>query len=235
MNLSVTINGKSSESVRGLLIQSLPPITLPKMRTTIDSIDGRDGDIVTKLGYSAYDKEISIGLYGKYDVNDVITFFNQSGKITFSNEPDKYYNFQMLEQIDFQKLIRFKTATVKFHVQPYKYSTLEGAKVVNNPENSIITVLNKGNFASKPKIGIIGTGTINLSLNGFKILVISLGDTSTSITIDSDEMEAYNSSGLMNRYVSGSYDDLELKPGLNTFSLDGTITQFKIENYSRWL
>ena len=75
------INGVSSKNIDGLLIQSLPPITKPKIRTSIEEIDGRDGDIVTTLGYAAYDKPVSIGLKGDYNVDDVIKYFNGSGKV----------------------------------------------------------------------------------------------------------------------------------------------------------
>lgn len=119
------LNGVKSTTINGLLIQSLPPISKPLMRTSIEEIDGRDGDIVTNLGYSAYDKQMSIGLYGDYDVDEVIQFFSTEGTVTFSNEPDKYYNYQIINQIDFERLIRFKTATVTFHVQPFKYSAVD--------------------------------------------------------------------------------------------------------------
>ena len=89
----VIINEINSNTIQGLAINILPPITKPMMRSQIEEIDGRDGDIITTLGYSAYDKTITIGLFGSYDVNEVIAFFNQSGTIVFSNEEDKYYNF----------------------------------------------------------------------------------------------------------------------------------------------
>lgn len=148
----IIINGKKSTDINGLLIQQLPPITKPLLRTEIEEIDGRDGDIVTPLGYSAYNKTISIGLYGDYDINEVISYFAQSGTVTFSNEPDKYYKFQILEQIDFEKLIRFKTATVTLHCQPFKKSlvdtpleftfstiTQKGLKIKCNVEGSQVT------------------------------------------------------------------------------------------------
>ena len=99
----IELNGQSSNEIIGLLIQQLPPISKPKMRTQVDEIDGRAGDIVTQLGFSAYDKTVEIGLYSNFDIDDVITYFNGSGKVVFSNEPDKYYNYQILDQIDYER------------------------------------------------------------------------------------------------------------------------------------
>ena len=121
----VIINGVNSLTINGLAISKLPPISKPLMRNMKEEIDGRDGDIITELGYSAYDKEMEIGLYGNYDINEIISFFNGEGTITFSNESDKYYYFKILEQINYEKLLKFKTATITFHCQPFKYQNNE--------------------------------------------------------------------------------------------------------------
>lgn len=128
----IELNGEKSTNVKGLLIQSLPPISKPKMRTSIETIDGRDGDIVTKLGYAAYDKQLSIGLHGDFDIDDAISFFDSEGEVVFGNEPDKYYRYQIIDQIDFARLIRFRTAKVKLHVQPFKHDAVDRTfEVVN--------------------------------------------------------------------------------------------------------
>lgn len=230
----IVINGKSSETIKGLLIQSLPPITKPKMRTDSIEIDGRDGDIVTELGYSAYDKTIKIGLFDKFRIDDIIAYFTSKGSIIFSNEPDKYYNFSMLDQIDFNKLIRFKTADVNFHIQPYKYSVTQGEKVIT-PDSNSFTINNSGNTVALPTVNIVGSGVINIYLNGLQIFTVNMPVNQTNITIDAEAMEAYNNNGLQNRAVSGNYDNFKLITGINTISWTGNVTSVSISKYSRWI
>jgi predicted phage tail component-like protein len=133
----VILNGIKSTLIKGLLIQSLPPITKPSIRTKAETIDGRDGDLVTKLGYAAYDKPMSIGLFGDFSIDEVIEYFNTEGTVIFSNEPDKFYKYQILQQIDFEKLIRFKKATVVFHVQPFKLSAVDDDFTVTKNQMTI--------------------------------------------------------------------------------------------------
>lgn len=231
----IILNGISSTTIPGLLIQTLPPISKPKQRVEIEEIDGRDGDIVTTLGYGAYDKQFEIGLYGNYDVDEIISYFNSSGTVTFSNEEDKYYNYQILEQIDFDKLIRYRTATVKMHMQPFKYSAEDNQKVfsVDSTTTSII-IRNSGNIYSRPVLTITGSGSIDLYLNGNQLFVINMGSY-TSITIDTNNMNAYNGSTLLNRNVTGSYDNFKLNVGKNIISWNGSISKIEIDNYSRWI
>lgn len=231
---SITLNGTSSTTITGLIIQSLPPISKPMIRTQVEEIDGRDGDIVTKLGYAAYDKEISIGLHGSFNIDEVIAFFDSDGIVTFSNEPDKYYKYRITAQADFDRLLRFRQATVTFHVQPFKYSTTEQPVVETITTQESVTVTNSGNTLSKPIITIEGSGVINLSLNGNQQLIISL-DTDDSITIDVSRLEAYTDDVLRNRIVVGDYDNMSLDPGVNIISWAGTVTGIRIENYSRWI
>ena len=226
-------NGLDSRYINGLLIQELPAISKPLMRTSIEQIDGRDGDVITRLGYSAYDKKMKIGLFGDYDIDEIISFFNTSGTVTFSNEPERYYRYDILDAVDYERLMRFRTAEITYHVQPFKYSAIERIKVFDNPTGAV-TVRNNGNYVSKPIIHINGTGTINLYLNGVQLFRIDLS-TSNSITIDTERLEAYNSDVLMNRYVVGNYDKFVLKIGPNSVSWDGQITYIAFENLSRWI
>ena len=233
----IVLNDVSSLTIQGLIISSLPPITKPKIRTTIEEIDGRDGDIVTQLGYGAYNKTIEIGLSYNYNIDDIIQYFNSSGKVVFSNEPEKYYNYAIYDQINFEKLIRFKTASVNFHVQPFKYSDVDKEKTFNftTVDPKSLQIRNEGNIYSKPKITVTGSGTVNLFLNGNQIFVLNLSSTRT-IILDIADMNAYGTDGtLKNRMVTGDYDDFVLQSGENTISFTGSLSQILIDNYSRWI
>ena len=75
---------------------------------------------------------------------------------------------------------------------------------------------------------------INLSLNDIQLFTITMGEY-TYITIDTNNMNAYNGNTLLNRNIIGSYDNFKLNVGKNTISWTGTITQIEIDNYSRWI
>lgn len=233
----IILNGVKSTAYCGLLIQNLPNITMPQIRTKVETIDGRDGDIITRLGYAAYDKVVTIGLLKDVDVNKIIAYFtnNNSGTVTFSNEPDLYYNYQINEAINFERLIRFKQAAVTFHVQPFKYMSSEGYLEYSVKSNSEIPILNSGNVYSKPTLTVTGSGNCYVYLNNSQIFKLELG-TNEQIIIDTAAMEAYNSNRILkNRIVTGNYDNFYLPIGASTIKLTGSVTKFSISKYSRWI
>ena len=182
MKYYVIINGVSSETIQGLAIESLPAISKPLQRSKQETIDGRDGDIITKLGYSAYDKTLKIGLWGNYDIDEVIKYFDSEGTITFSNEPDMYYNFNILNRIDFiNQLEAFRKATITIHCQPFKYKEEETQTLELEEHQATGTDFNldgtyatslgidlKGNtdqvqLTGKNKIGLVGDSANNVN------------------------------------------------------------------------
>ena len=64
--------------------------------------------------------------------------------------------------------------------------------------------------------------TINLASYGY-------------ITLDGAKMNANKGDALMNRSVSGNFNDLKLKSGRNTISWTGDLTRIEVENVSRWI
>ena len=223
---------KNSNDISGLIISELSPISKPKMRTNVTEIDGLDGDIVDYLGYKSYNKSVLIGLTKNYDIDEIIAYFNESGKLVLSNEPDKYYNAQIVDSIDYNRLINFKKAIVKFYVQPYKFLLNESSYILEISTETSLSVLNKGLEKSKPIITLYGTGEIEILINGNSIFSVNMG-TDEYITIDSEKEEAYKGAVLKNRQMLGSFP--ELNPGTNVISWVGNLTEIEVVPKSRWL
>ena len=231
------INGKKSTLIKGLLIQSLPPISKPLMRTSIEEIDGRDGDVVTYLGYQAYDKPMTIGLFGDYDIDEIISFFNSSGTVTFSNEPAKYYNFEIIAKIDFERLAKFKTATVTFHTQPYKFSAVDDAVSFTNDEMAIriyheeqngVTVSCQNNVISVEGTATISTefyvplNKMTLEPGAYTLNAITTGSNASACAIRVIEN---------NISAAETFGGQELTLATGTESLSATIYVEKTYNY----
>lgn len=225
--------GIDSDTITGLIISELPPISKPKMKTTITKIDGRDGDIIEELGYESYTKSIKVGLSKNYNIDEVIKYFTGSGDLIMSNEPDKSYKCQIIEKVDYNKLLRFKTATVKFYTQPFKYKKDEPKVILNIDGETSMTVDNIGLEKSKPIIKLTGSGTVAIQLNGATVFNYIFPENETEVIVDSIQEEAYLNGFYKNRNMTGEFPILEV--GENTISWSGNLTKIEIEPKSRWL
>lgn len=205
----IIINGIDSRTWRDIVVTELPPISKPKIRTQVEEVDGRDGDIITPLGYAAYDKTVKIGLKGgslgisPSQINFYIGIFNSSGTIIFSDEPTKYYRYAIYEQIDFERLLRYRTAEITFHVQPFKFSTTE-ATIIKNGSGAGISanVINSGNIYSRPELLLTGSGNATVDLNSSEILSVDLDSANGAIFIDSENMNAYGAKSAINNVIA---------------------------------
>lgn len=218
-----------SRTIKGLLISELPPITKPKMRAQETTIDGVDGSIIEELGYETYNKTLQIGLTRDFDMDGVIKYFTGEGNITFSNEPDKYYKAKIIEQIDYERLLKFRTATIKFKVQPFKYKLNEETTVLT--ESGI--VINSGLEESKPIIKITGTGTVEVMINDMAVFIYTFPEDETEVVIDGEKQDAYLGNVLKNRNMTGEFPVFSV--GENTISWNGEVTSITIDPKSRWL
>lgn len=226
-------NGINSETIDGLLICELPPITKPKIRTEVTEIDGKDGDFIDKVGYSSYDKTIKVGLFDDFDINQIIKYFSGKGEITFSNEPDKVYMAEIIDQIDLKRLVNFMITDIKFHVQPFKYLKDEPKVDIEITDQTSMTVTNQGLETSKPIITLYGNDLVEISINGFSQFQVTIDE--EYITIDSNLEDAYKDSpnNLKNRCMTGVFPTLN--PGENIITWTGNLTRIIIEPKSRWI
>ena len=225
--------GKSSKNIDGLIITDLPPIIKPKMKTNKIEIDGRDGDIVEKVGYESYTKSVGIGLTRNFNIDEVINYFTGEGELVLSDEPNKVYLASIYDSIEYDRLLRMRKATIKFYVQPYKYLKDEDKVELDVTTHTSVEVINKGLEISKPIISLEGSGTVEIAVNNINIFKYTFPNDETKVIIDSLEEEAYYEGIYKNRNMLGEFTKLSI--GSNVISWTGTLTKISIEPKSRWL
>ena len=202
------------------------------MRVKETAIDGVDGTIIEELGYESYDKTITVGLKIGADVDEIIEYFTGNGQIVFSNEPNKYYIARIIKSIDYERLLRYRTAKVTFRVQPFKYDNKE-VDIYSTTGRQNISVVNIGNHTSKPLITIKGEGAVDLSVNGTAICRYVFPSGEDTVILDSEKQDAYLDNLLKNRNMIGDFPILE--KGTNVISWSGAVESVRIKRYSRWL
>ena len=227
--------GAFSTTIEGLLISELPSISKPPLRVRETMIDGRDGSIIEELGYEPYNKAVTIALRGNFNINKVIKYFTGEGEIIFSNEPDKVYTAKVINQIDYNRLLRYRTAVVQFRVQPYKHKYNEAYKEIQTATTDGATdeVFNEGLEDSKPKMVLHGSGTVGISVNGIHVFDYTFPEGETEVVIDSEKEDAYLGSVLKNRNMNGDFP--VLLAGTNKIEWSGDVESIEILPRSRWL
>lgn len=223
---------QDSRYIKGLVICELPPISKPQMRVAETQIDGVDGSLIEELGYASYDKPLLIGLTQYANIDEIIRLFSGQGEVVFSNEPDKFYKAHIINQIDYARLVRFKTATVIFRVQPFKYK-LDELPVTISTSPNVYNVENWGTETSKPLIRLEGSGTVECRVNGNSVFSYTFPSNETEVYIDSELQDAYVGSVLKNRNMIGEFPILN--SGMNEIAFTGTLTSVEIYARSRWI
>lgn len=217
-------NNFDSRQYPELIVNELPPITKPEMRYEITYLDGVDGGIVETKGYAQYDKSMQISLKDISRIDEIVTALTGAGTIEFSNEPNKLYNVGFYGRIDYNRLGRFRQATVTMLAQPYKYLKNDPEYVCVSLTQKTFEVYNNGSVESLPLIDLSAAATLQIGDNQIQ--------TSAAVVLDSESQNAYQNGVLKNSVVIGEF--LKLPPGKSLITITGNVTA-KIKPRSRFI
>ena len=214
-----------NSDTKNIIVNELPSIIKAPMRTETIEIDGRDGCIIIEKGYSSYVKTVAITTRHETDLEDLFDWLNGYGEAIFSNELSRVYRANIINQIELKRLLKYRTATIEFLVQPYKYDIQNGKTAQSNPS----IIINEGNVISLPSFVINGTGSCILTINDKNIEL----NVDTKLTIDTEKYRVLDKdSALAGNRMVGEFPTL--KVGENTISWTGNFTVEVVKN-QRWL
>jgi phage-related protein len=212
---------------KNIMVTKLPDFERPEANIDKITIPGRDGFLTQDDGtYQGTIKTCECSL-DNGNIDDINSWLTGSGEVIFSNEQDKKYKAVIINKIPFSKIIPiFHNFVIQFDCQPKKYSIDNTIITLNAPE----TIFNPGSANSKPILKLYGTGTIDLTIND---TAINLTNIDGYVTIDSELIDCYKDTILMNNNMNGDFP--LLSPGNNTINWNGTITKVEITPNWRWL
>jgi len=212
----------------GIVINKLPALIKAERNVDEIEIQGRDGDLT--IDYETY-KPITFTLectvINEDKMEDIKSWLNGFSNLILSWRSDKYYKAKMINRIDIsESMSDLGEFPLLFKCQPHAYSLRNDIVTLIAPG----TIYNGGSTNSKPIITIYGTGAITLTINSINVILTNVVD---YVTIDSELMDAFKDSQLMNQFMTGEFP--ELIKGANTISWVGTISKIEIIPNWRWL
>lgn len=218
---------KGIDSRDYFMVNKLPPIT--KAAADVEKIEvaGRDGYLTNNLGsYRSMLKPCECTLLNLDNLDFVTSWLDGSGEVIFSNEPNKKYRANIINQIDFDKIsLRFHSFIIIFDSQPFKYST-DANIILSSPGQ----ILNKGTKEAYPTIKVNGTGNVTLSVNG---KTVQLELIQPHLILDCELQECYRSDVRFDYKMTGDFPIL--KVGENQISWTGSVTSLEITPNHRFL
>ena len=211
----------------GVHVLEQPVLTLPNERATFVDVPGRSGSLTVLEGESVYDDLVLTAqciVENTERYEEIAAFLKGSGRVTFANRPEGYYEARIVNQIPFEKILRgnpHRSFAVNFRCKPFWYA--ESVPTITVTKSGTF-VTNPGNIYAEPKITVVGSGSITLMV---ALTIIELEGIAGNITLNSALQEAYSGTTSMNSAMSGEFPILY--PGANAISWTGNVSKVVIE------
>ena len=201
---------------------------VPKMRYSTTYADGVDGNIINKLGYDTIEYTLKIG-FDWSNIQKIKKWLVGKGKLVLPDDSSKYYEAEILSQIEYKKNIKFGEANVKFVLQPIKRSVVSTKISISSGS----VVQNDGDFRTMPILSVTGTGDVTVSVNGVQYCKLMFGGTSRTLVLDGQKQDCLCNDVLANRSMDGDFPELEV--GTNTITFTGNVTSASVEVCAKWV
>lgn len=228
-----TFKGISSEDM-GLRLISLPPPSRAEKFTEAITIPGRPRPLMkVRDEFTNFEIEIECIILDVTRTRDIFSWLSGSGRLIYSDEPDKYYTAvsnRIIEAVRVSDEIRSFTLAVE--CLPFAYAVDNDPVMLQEP--GYINV--SGTYPAAPVWTIYGNGKITLNVNNASEPLI-ITDTDGYIVIDTEAMFAYKWAGtskqaLVNR-TKNKFPLLAV--GTNSVSWTGNVSRVECVKNERWL
>lgn len=199
-----------------------------KKRIKKYEIDGRNGVLI--IDENSYDPfVISIPCHLdtlRTNMDDVKKFLDGYGTLSFDDQRE--YTAIIQNQIDFTKIIQFRSFIVQFLVNPIAHDIAVSTQTVDSSPTTF--TIDDATAEMQPTIEIVGSGDVSITVNNKTFHLYDLDSTKTyTLDCENKMITDENHNNVSNQMQN---DFPTLIPGENTINYTGTITTFNI-SYKR--
>ena len=211
-------NGINSKDM-GVILKELPPIIKPRRRMEIIQVPGRNGTLhIDENCYEPISISLECTLKSNIDARSITNWLTNFGTITFSDEPDKFYNAAITNSIPLERVFRiYREFIIQLELQPIAQSIQEYTYNCNNTSENILKIDSTAEMY--PYIKISGTGEVTLSVN-HKVSTLKIDE--EYIELDCELQNAYKGTKSKNDKMNGEFPILI--PGDNKIQITGNAT-----------
>ncbi len=215
---------------REIIINQMPPISKPERRISKIEIPGKNGVLYQdEESYEPIVYQLACTILNPKLIDTIKEWLNGEGKITFSSMPDRYYQANIVNKIDYTSIARqIYEFPLEIEVQPIAHGIIEKILNVSKKTSLIIT---DSTYNIKPYIKVIGSGNITLTINNKSII---LNEIEEYIELDCELEEAYKNTENCNNKVNCT-EFPELKVGENVIDFIGNVENIQIKYREAYL
>lgn len=224
------LDGVSSVT-KNIVVETIPPITMPDERGEEYTVLGRAGSVFVHEGAEAYDPYVVVltcHIKGAQAVHEAQKWLRGQHMVTFSTEPERKQECRVLAGTEWKKVspyLNWYTGEVHFKCQPYKYRAHADAHAVVSGE----TILNTGDLTEYPAFTVALTDAADVT--------ISVDDAAFTFSADAGEVTVDGMAGIVTQngeaiVTGGAFP--ALTPGYHTLTYTGA-DSVTVERRERFL
>ena len=236
--MHITYNGVTNTEVGAELVGIDIPSRAGQQAETL-TIPGRVSPLLRIYPQrDAYSITVTLRILYNEDLSTVYNWLSGSGRLVFSDTPDRYYNVSACAGISSKRIGAANTireVKIKLTCSPFAYAIANDPVELTSSPAQIQTI---GTMYSEPLIELTSTGDVTLTVNG---VTLGIKGMSGTIYIDVHTCQVYKleygAKASILSATTGWIEQMVLVPdteAVNVISWTGDVSGVKIIKNERW-
>lgn len=236
--MHITYNGVTNTEVGAELVDIDIPSRAGQQAETL-TIPGRVSPLLRIYPQrDAYSITVTLRILYNEDLSTVYNWLSGSGRLVFSDTPDRYYNVSACAVISSKRIGAANTireVKIKLTCSPFAYAIDNDPVELTSSPAQLQTI---GTMYSEPIIELTGTGDVTLTVNS---VTLDISGISGTVYIDVHTCQVYKveygSKVSILSSTTGLIEKMVLVPSadaVNVISWTGDVSGVKITKNERW-